>query len=121
LRNAHDPIEQEVPSMTEPAATHVVVDEPAQHRFLVEEDGRTAELVYQRDGDRFVLVHTGVPDEVGGRGIAQALVRTAVSRARDEGLTVVPWCPFARAWLKAHPEVLAGVGVDWTPRPVQSE
>ena len=107
--------------MSDPTAPPIVVDEPEQHRFVVDQDGHTAELVYRTSADRLIIVHTGVPDELSGRGIAQALVRAAVSRARDQRLTVVPWCPFARKWLQDHPQVTTGVTVDWTPPPARSE
>ena len=73
-----------------------------------------AELTYHRNGNRFVLIHTGVPDEMGGRGIGGLLVRAALERAVAEGLTIVPSCPFAREWLEKHPEVAAGASIDWS-------
>ncbi len=94
-----------------------VVDEPAESRFVVHQDGRTAELVYHRNGRRFVLVHTGVPRELGGHGIGGRLVRAAVERAAREQLELVPRCPFARRWLEEHPDVAGTVAVDWTDPP----
>jgi predicted GNAT family acetyltransferase len=91
-----------------------VTDVPAEQRFVVVQDGHTAELVYRAEGDRLVVVHTEVPDELGGRGIAGALVQAAVARAAAEGLTVVPWCPYARKWLRDHPDVAADITIDWT-------
>lgn len=96
---------------------HEVVDEKDQHRFTVTVDGTVAELVYRDEGDRLVLVHTGVPDELGGRGIAGTLVRHAVESAASQGKTVVPWCPYARSWLEEHTDVAATVEIDWTPPP----
>jgi predicted GNAT family acetyltransferase len=60
-----------------------------------------------------VLVHTGVPEEIGGRGIAGQLVRAALERARAEGLTLVPLCPYASRWLRDHPDEVDGIPVDW--------
>jgi len=94
-----------------------VVDLPAQRRFVLRDDGSEAELVYRLDGDRLVLIHTGVPAELEGRGIGGRLVRSALERARTEGLTLVPWCPFARRWLHGHPDDAAGVPVDWASEP----
>jgi hypothetical protein len=59
-----------------------------------------------------VLVHTGVPGALEGRGVGGLLVRAAVGYAAGEGLTVVPACPFARAWLQRHPDVAALVPID---------
>jgi len=73
--------------------------------------------VYRRNGDRLILVHTGVPAELAGRGVGGQLVRAAVERAAAEGLTVVPWCPYARKWLEDHPDAAAAVTVDWEAPP----
>jgi predicted GNAT family acetyltransferase len=94
-----------------------VVDEKDRQRFTVTEGGSVAELVYRDEGGRLVLVHTGVPDELGGRGIAAALVRHAVEAASTRGQSVAPWCPYARHWQEQHPDVAATVEVDWAPPP----
>jgi uncharacterized protein len=95
-----------------------VVDEPDEERFAVHVDGATAELTYALHGKRLYLRHTGVPEEIDGRGIGGRLVRAALDRARAEQLTLVPWCPFARSWLERHPNETAGVEIDYdTPRP----
>lgn len=93
--------------------SRAVTDDTPHSRLLTHEDGVEAELVYRRNGRRLVLVHTGVPEEIGGRGIAGQLVRAAVERARAEGLTLVPECPYASRWLRDHPEELDGLSVDW--------
>src|SRR5262249_29163715 len=88
-----------------------IVNNKARSRFEVSVDGHLAELVYRRVGDRLILVHTGVPDELEGHGIGGELVRAAVDEAEREGLTVVPWCPFARSWLDRHPDVAQRVRI----------
>jgi predicted GNAT family acetyltransferase len=90
-----------------------VVDQTANERFVLEEDGHTAELIYHLNGTRFVLIHTEVPDELGGHGIGGRLVHAALDRARRENLTIVPKCPFARSWLEQHREAADGVTIDW--------
>ena len=96
-----------------------IVDATGESRFVIRGDhGLEAELVYRVEGERLELIHTGVPEEWGGRGIGGRLVRAALRRARAEHLTVVPWCPFARRWLLDHPDEAADVPVDWdAPRP----
>jgi uncharacterized protein len=100
--------------------TGSVRDDREGGRFVLELDGEVAELDYDMEPGRLLLLHTGVPEALGGRGIGGQLVRAAVQRAAADGLTLVPWCPFARAWLEQHPDAVADVTVDWaTPRPVQ--
>jgi len=94
-----------------------VRDDPVNSRFVLEQGGATAELVYDIEGSRLTLVHTEVPEALGGRGIGGQLVKAAVARARAERLTVLPWCPFARRWLAHHPDAGAGTSIDWTSHP----
>ena len=104
--------------MTDHSDTVQIADVPAENRFVARIDGMDAELVYGLHGDRFSLVHTEVPEALGGRGIAGQLVRAAVRRAESDHLTIVPWCPYARRWLKEHPDETGGVHVDFkTPPP----
>lgn len=98
-------------------ASVAVVDEESAERFTYTAHGAEAELVYRRDGRRLVLVHTGVPDELGGRGVGGQLVQAAVAKATAEGLELVPWCPFARRWLEGHTDEVGAVTVDWSPPP----
>ena len=90
-----------------------VVDNQGASRFEVHADGRLAELLYRKNGNRLVLVHTEVPDALGGRGIAGKLVIAAVDKAVASDMTVVPLCPFARSWLEKHPDEAARVTIDW--------
>jgi uncharacterized protein len=93
----------------EPAVVH----DPASGRFTTEIDGHVAELETRRNGQRLVILHTGVPDELEGRGIGGTLVRAAVDQAAAHELVVVPQCPFARGWLERHPDVAEHVTIDW--------
>jgi uncharacterized protein len=90
-----------------------IIDNTAQSRFELPADGHLAELIYRQVGRRLVLVHTGVPGELGGRGIGGQLVQAALAKAAAGGLTVVPLCPFARGWLERHPDEAATVTIDW--------
>ena len=89
-----------------------VIHDPVRSRFEYRAGGSVAELVYRMHGERMVLLHTGVPGALEGHGVGGQLVRAAVGYAASEGLTVVPACPFARAWLERHPDVAALVPID---------
>lgn len=90
-----------------------IIDNQNRSRLEIHADGALAELVYRTRSDRLVLVHTEVPDDLGGHGLGGQLVRAAVAKAAAGGLTVVPLCPFARDWLERHPDEAATVTVDW--------
>jgi predicted GNAT family acetyltransferase len=90
-----------------------VTDNQAESRFEIRSGGHLAELIYHRHGDRLALIHTEVPEELERKGIGGRLVTAAIDRAAREGLTIVPYCPFARGWLENHPDVAARVTIDW--------
>jgi uncharacterized protein len=92
-----------------------VIEIPGEHRFVVRDEGATAELTYEVVDGRLVLVHTGVPERLGGRGIGGLLVRAGLEKAEREHLIVVPYCPFARRWLRDHPDEAASATIDWKP------
>ncbi|ARF65566.1 MULTISPECIES: GNAT family N-acetyltransferase [Streptomyces] len=65
--------------------------------------GSIAYFVIVPDPGALVAVHTVVPSEHGGRGIAGALVREFYALAGREGVPVVPLCPYAAKWAQRHP------------------
>ena len=90
-----------------------VIDNQAKSRFEADFGGSVAELLYRQNGNRLVLIHTEVPEQLEGHGIGGALVTAAIDRAVRDGMTVVPLCPFARGWLERHPEVASQATIDW--------
>ena len=78
----------------------------AQQRFEVLVDGVRAELDYDQRGGILCLTHTGVPTEIGGRGVGGALVRAALEYARAKGLKVKPQCEYAASYIERHPQYL---------------
>lgn len=76
----------------------------ARRRFETEVDGHRCELDYTLDGSTMTIIHTGVPDAVGGRGIGAELVAQAFATARASGWKVRPACSYASAWARKHPE-----------------
>lgn len=92
-------------SRSDPDTPAVVVrHDAAGSRFVTTVDGVEGALDYQRHGDVMVLTHTGVPEAIGGRGIAGKLTLKAFEHARSEGLKVRTDCAYAAAWVKRHPE-----------------
>jgi predicted GNAT family acetyltransferase len=75
-----------------------------EHRFEIEAAGELAMLEYRRAGDRIIYIHTAVPPALEGHGIAGRLAQHALDHAREQGLSVVPRCPYVRAYIAQHPE-----------------
>lgn len=83
-----------------PTVTH---DRDAK-RLEARVDGVSCVLDYRLDDGVMTITRTSVPSAVGGRGIAAALVKSALEAARDAGWKVVPACSYAAAWMERHPE-----------------
>ena len=48
--------------------------------------------------------HTGVPEAMGGRGVAGALLEFMLNDARANGFKIIPICPYVRGQYAKHPE-----------------
>ena len=68
--------------MTHDALTPDVHHDPDARRLHTRVEGHEAELRYSLRDGRMVIDHTGVPDAIGGRGIAGILVKAALDLAR---------------------------------------
>jgi uncharacterized protein len=74
-------------------------------RFELSQDRQTSYLEFDTDGQGWMtLLHTEVPKELRGRGIAQELVTTAFQYAKDNNLKVDIVCPVATHIVQTHPE-----------------
>jgi len=96
-----------------PADPTLVRHNPALNRFELPIEGDAMAIcVYRRDDEgRYVLLHTEVPDEFAGQGLAAALAKGLFAMARAQGFALVLRCPYMAAWYARHPEygdVVAG-------------
>lgn len=90
--------------MTHDAPAPDVHHDPDARRLHTRVEGHEAELRYSLRDGRMVIDHTGVPDAIGGRGIAGILVKAALDLARARGWRVVPACSYSAAYVQRHPE-----------------
>lgn len=67
-------------------------------------DGHTCLIEYELENNVMHIMHTLVPPEVGGRGIAAELTRFALDTASNKHWKVHPVCTYTIAYLKRHPE-----------------
>jgi predicted GNAT family acetyltransferase len=88
-------------------------DDPEAGRLEVLVGGRRAGYVaYRRRPGAIALTHTEIDPEFEGQGLGGKLVRESLSRARAEGLAVLPFCPFVRSYVESHPSELDLVPAD---------
>lgn len=76
----------------------------ASQRFEAKVDGLLCRCDYRMHGNTMMIVHTEVPPQLEGRGIASILVRAAFEHAKASGMDVLPVCSYARTWGQRHPE-----------------
>ncbi|WP_418696525.1 GNAT family N-acetyltransferase [Bacteroides sp.] len=88
--------------------------EQRQYEFHVEEYTPRIEYIKSSNGEIY-LTHTEVPSALSGRGIGSLLVEKTLKDIENQGLRLVPLCPFVAAYIHKHPEwkrvVLRGVHV----------
>jgi predicted GNAT family acetyltransferase len=82
-------------------------------RWEAHVDQHLAVAEYRRRGDTIFLIHTEVPRELEGLGVASKLVQTALDDARTQHLAVVPFCPFVAGYIRRHPDYKALVHPDY--------
>ena len=73
-------------------------------RFEMTVDGSTAVAEYERREGEIIFTHTEVPEAIGGRGVAQQLVKGALDQVRDQNLRVVALCAYVEKFIDRHPE-----------------
>jgi hypothetical protein len=107
----------DAPSWTAVTGAHGAVDPPGssdaievvnnekESRFEASALDGLAYLTYRemRDGT-LILIHTEVPAELAGRGVASRLARAALDLARARGVKVLVRCPFVTEYIARHPE-----------------
>jgi predicted GNAT family acetyltransferase len=76
----------------------------AESRFEAGAEPHLAMLVYRREGGAADIVHTEVPPQYQGQGLAGKLATAALNWARAEGLKVIPSCPYVAGFIAKHPE-----------------
>jgi predicted GNAT family acetyltransferase len=94
-----------------------VVDNPQIGRFELLADGAVAGFAeYERTGSTVSFTHTVIDPSFEGRGLGSVLARGALDAVRNEGSSVLPFCPFIRAYIQRHPEYLDLVPPDQRTR-----
>ena len=76
----------------------------AGHCFELKLEGHRCVLDYTLHNKVMTVTHTGVPNELGGRGLAADITKFALDYARSQNWKVIPQCSYVAAYIKKHPE-----------------
>lgn len=82
--------------------TPTVRDNEAQHRYELAVDDAVAVSVYRRKGKITNFLHTEVPANLAGRGIASTLIRGALDNERAQSRKVIATCTFVARFIANH-------------------
>lgn len=74
------------------------------HNFELFVNEQLSFIDYKMRDNKVYLIHTEVPAELQGKGVAEALVTKAFEYAEQHQLKVVPLCSYVQAFLKRHSE-----------------
>ena len=83
---------------------HDIAHDAAASRFFLLREGHLCVLDYALTDGTMTITHTGVPEALGGRGLAGELTRVALEHAKQQGWRVVPRCSYAAVYIQRHPE-----------------
>lgn len=65
------------------------------------EDEKVGEMTYSQAGDdKIIIDHTEASSDHAGKGIGKNLVLAGVDYARNNGVKIIPLCPFAKRTLE---------------------
>ena len=66
----------------------------------LDDDKVIGECDFEIKDNKFVITHTLVSEEYGGRGIAKRLVLAIIDEARKENKKIIPVCSYAKKMLE---------------------
>lgn len=88
--------------------TNIIHDQSARMAYM-EVNGYTAEITYLISGNKLIVNHTYVPNEIGQRGYAAQLVEYIYNFAVDNNLQFEPTCWYAARWLRLNATNIAQI------------
>lgn len=85
--------------------TKVVINENNSGEIqLYSDDNKIGKMDISVKNGLLTVYHTEVNEEHSGKGFAKLLLGELVSYAREEGLKIVPLCPYVQGQFKRRPD-----------------
>ncbi|WP_153977412.1 GNAT family N-acetyltransferase [Paenibacillus xylanilyticus] len=85
---------------------HHVEHEPANKRFIIQDKGDIAAVMTYviSSPELYIIDHTLVENAYRGQGLGDKLLKAMVEYARENGIKILPLCPFAKGRFDHIPE-----------------
>lgn len=93
-----------------------ITDNTEELRFETPIDSGFAFISYRWEHGKLALMHTEVPEESEGEGVAKELVKFAFEQAKQQQRKVIVFCPYISAYLNHHPEYKELVEKDYNAK-----
>ncbi len=81
-----------------------IINNTQHQQYQAELNGEKAYIEYRWYKGDLAFMHTSVPEQFEGLGIASAMARFALNDARKQGVKIMLYCPFMAGFVKKHPE-----------------
>ncbi len=81
-----------------------ITDNIKDFRFQTPVGNDFAFIAYRWENGKLALMHTEVPKEFEGKGVASELAKFAFNEAKLHQRKVLVFCPYISSYLKRHPE-----------------
>lgn len=82
----------------------IIIDNQKRNRFEYHVEDTVAFIEYVKVAEVLSLVHTEVPEELEGRGIASKMAKKVLDTARQNNLKINPVCEFIHTYIRRKPE-----------------
>lgn len=77
---------------------HIAEHDTDNKRFLIQDNGNNAALMTYviSNPELYIIDHTFVENAYRGQGLGDKLIQAMVDYARENGIKILPLCPFAK-------------------------
>lgn len=87
------------------AIDYELIDNVENHQYEIRVEGNIAKIEYiKSDNGEIYLIHTEVPAVLGGKGIGSQLAEKVLTDIEQQGLRLVPICPFVAGYIHKYPD-----------------
>jgi uncharacterized protein len=76
----------------------------AEQSFELIVEGTRAFIDFKKKANIISLIHTEVPEDIRGKGVAGSMVEKTFNYLEERGMRLVPTCSYVRYYLSRYPE-----------------